>query len=92
MKKNIPIQGIVKLVEGFNLVHDEIFEEHEGTFDELDYRLISFLERAIDNVMRKYGIDPAVLHELMIEIEETGRTTEEILQTSNPYLDKYSRN
>lgn len=59
----IPLNGLVFLVEGFNRIHDELFNKHKSQSSGLPQFLYT-LEREIDKVLSFYQINPSELHEL----------------------------
>jgi hypothetical protein len=74
MTKPMPIQGLIKLVEGYNSVHDAILQEF-GT-GEVYQKVVPRLEKAVDEALKVYSINPSKLHELQNEfgsVEEAFR-------------------
>jgi len=81
MSRNItiPLEYLVGLVSNYNLIHDHLFDELAESPGSL-YRLTYPLEKAIDEILREYEIDPTELHEVILETEENGETVREAFQ------------
>lgn len=82
MMKNsmIPVEGIIRLMEGYRLMHEQLFEDRRKNSQHSFAAQDALLEKSMDRMLTSYGLNPSDLHEFVADEEENGGSIAKAVQ------------